>query len=272
LSCFAALLNILFCTSVKAEEQPGATDASEQTASSTAPVTAVSDPDDPWHVGAALYLWLPGVHGTTGLDGHDVGFRASAGDLLSHFRFGLMITPVAQRGRFVLLSDLVWVRLEANKQRALPFPGLPELSAQLKAQELIANPEFGYRVLDGEKIKMDALLGVRYWHLGSSLQFTPSLVGGTLSASQNWADPLMGARIQAPLAPRVLVSIRGDAGGWGAGAQLDYQLVGSLEFKLNPKFSIGAAYRYLYVDYYTDRFLYRTAMSGPVVGVVYNFK
>jgi hypothetical protein len=82
----------------------------------------------------------------------------------------------------------------------------------------------------------------------------------------------MGARIQVPLSPKLLVTVWGDAGGWGAGSQLDYQIVGAFGFKINSKFTLGAGYRYLFVNYFNSSLVYKTAMSGPVVGMTYNFK
>jgi len=273
LLCFVSLLSVSFCRLASAEEQPGALDALDQAGPNAAPANAVADPNDPWHVGFTLYLWFPGVHGVTGVNGYDVSFKASAGDLLSNVRFGLMGIVQAEHNRWVLVSDLMWVRLEANHQKAFPFPGLPELSAQVKSYELIFNPEFGYRFLNGEKIKMDALLfGIRFWHVGSSFQFTPSFAGRTFSPSTNWVDPVMGARILFPLSPKAQISVWGDAGGWGAGAQLDYNIVGTISFKLSPKFGVGVGYRYLYVNYLSGSFLLKSAMSGPAAGLTYNFR
>ena len=65
-------------------------------ATSAGPSASVSAPagttaaDDGWHFAVSPYLWFPGVHGTIGALGRDVSFKASPGDLLSHFRFGLM--------------------------------------------------------------------------------------------------------------------------------------------------------------------------------------
>jgi outer membrane receptor protein involved in Fe transport len=167
---------------------------------------------------------------------------------------------------------MVWVRVGADKQPAVPVPNLPPLTANVKFDEFILTPEVGYRALDGEKFKIDALWGARYWHLGSNLQFTPSLPGFDFSKSANWADPLMGARFQAPLGHRVLLTVLGDAGGWGAGAQLDYQIAGVLGFKLTPKWTLDAGYRYLYVNYTPGNFVYQTAMSGALIGVSYSLK
>lgn len=266
-----ALLSFFVCALATAQQQPGA-DASNQPAAGTPAANTAADSDPAWHTNLTLYLWFPGTHGTVGANGYDVGFRASATDLLSHFRFGLMGAVGAQRGRFVTLTDLLWVRLAANHQAVLPVPGLPPLTAQAKFGEFILTPEFGYRLLDGEKFKIDAIGGVRYWHLGSSLQFSPSVRGINFSGAANWADPLMGARFQMPLAPRVLVTILGDAGGWGAGSQLDYQIVGALGLKLSPKWTLDAGYRYLYVNYRPGSFIYDTAMSGVLLGVTYSFR
>ena len=43
-------------------------------------------PDDQWHLSVSPYLWFPGTHGTAGAFNRDIGYRASAIDLLSHFR------------------------------------------------------------------------------------------------------------------------------------------------------------------------------------------
>jgi hypothetical protein len=82
----------------------------------------------------------------------------------------------------------------------------------------------------------------------------------------------MGARMLFPLSSKVLITIWGDGGGWGAGSELDYQIVGALGFKVSRKFTVGAAYRYLYVNYRPSNFIFNAAMSGPAVGLTYNFK
>jgi len=254
-----------------AQDQPLSNNASSQPAPSTNTADTTNGPYLPWHSDFTLYLWLPGTHGIIGANGYEVGYKASPADLLSHFRFGLMGTLGVQRGRCVIVTDMVWVRLGANKQAVLPLPGLPLLTAQVKAGQFILTPEIGYRFFDGEKIKIDAIGGFRYWHLESSLQFTPSPRNLNFSGSVNWADPVMGARLQVPLSRRTIVTVLGDAGGW-AGSQLDYQIIGSLGFKLSPKWALDGGYRYLYTNYRPGSFVYETAMSGVVLGVTYTIK
>ncbi|MFL6351387.1 MAG: hypothetical protein ACJ74Z_06005 [Bryobacteraceae bacterium] len=265
------LLGLGLCTLANAQDQPGAMYSSSQASADPAPTNGAADPDSGSHIGFTLYLWFPGTNGTMGAGGHDVHFRASAGDLLSNSLFGLMGAVNVEHRGFVLLTDVMWVRLRATNAIALPFPGLPPLSAEVKANQVIANPEIGYRFVNREKVKIDALWGIRYWHLDSSLQFTPSLLALNFSGSQDWVDPLMGARFQFSLSPRVLVTLRGDAGAWSA-ANLDYQVQGVLGLKVTQKLILGVGYRYLYVDYRPPNFVFDTAMTGPGVALTYNFR
>jgi hypothetical protein len=48
-------------------------------------------------------------------------------------------------------------------------------------------------VIDRERMKADANVGVCYWHLGQKLSLSPSLLGNPLEVSQDWADILVGA-------------------------------------------------------------------------------
>ena len=80
----------------------------------------------------------------------------------------------------------MWIRLGDNK--ALPFPNLMVNTAKLKASEFI----LGYRLIDEEKIKVDALVGFRYWHFGENLKFVPSNFNLNFSSSQDWVDPIVG--------------------------------------------------------------------------------
>jgi hypothetical protein len=240
----------------------------QSTGKTSSPNTSTAA-DDGWHFVVAPYLWLTGIHGTAGTSNREISVHASAGDLLSHFRFGLMGLVEADHKRIVLPLDIIWARLGDNQ--ALPFPNLPSTTAELKVDEFILTPKVGYRLLDQGKLKIDALTGFRYWHLGQNLQFSPSRLGLNFSTSQNWVDPLVGGRILGALTPKIDVVIAGDVGGWGVGSQLDYQVVGVLGYKLNPKWTLQAGWRYLDVNY-RSKTVFDVAMSGVALGVSINLK
>jgi len=121
-----------------------------------------------------------------------------------------------------------------------------------------------------QKLKIDAIVGLRYWHLGESLEFTPSLIGG-VSASQNWVDVLGGARIYIPVSQKAMITVGGDAGGGGANS--DYQVAGILGYKIFKKCVLQAGWRYLDVNYQSSSsFVYNTATSGLLLGLTINLK
>jgi hypothetical protein len=238
------------------------------------PQAGTTGADGGWHFAWNGYLWFPGVHGTAeGVRGNSLGFRASPGDLLSNSRFGLMGAFEARRQRLVASIDLLWIRLEDDK--ALPLPGfvLPPTSANMKATEFLLTPKIGFRLINEERIKIDALAGFRYWHLGENLKFNPSLLGRNFSGSQDFVDPVVGGRIQVPLSPKIVVNILGDVGGWGTGSQLEYQVAGLLGYRIKPKWTLQAGYRYLNIDYTNDRgVIFNATTSGVVFGLTRTIK
>ncbi|MGC2111185.1 MAG: hypothetical protein WA655_16840 [Candidatus Korobacteraceae bacterium] len=251
----------------------GPSDSTVQDQGPNAPApqkTTTAADDDGWHFAITPYLWFAGASGTVGALGHDVSIHASPGDLLSHFDIGLMGVVEARKNRFVLPVDFLWIRLQADK--GIPFE--QDLSSiQLKATETILTPKVGYRIVDHEKVKVDALIGLRYWHLGQNLSFQPSGILSNLSQSANWVDAIAGGKIEMALSPKALITITGDAG--GGGSDLDYQVAGLLGYLVGKKCVLQAGWRYLYVNYRTNPpalFVYDAHMSGALLGVTFNLK
>ncbi len=268
-----AVLSMSLLVSVSAlalaDDQPAAADANAQTSNNPAPPPATDSQDDQWHFSFSPYLWFAGSSGTVGALGHDASFHASAGDLLSHFHLGLMGQVEARKNRFVMPIDFLWIDLQAS--RGLSFDQGVN-SVKLGVSEVVFTPKVGYRIVDREKVKVDALIGLRYWHLGQSLNFNPQLFNG-VSASQNWVDGVAGGKIVLALSPKAAVTIAGDAG--GGGSSLDYQVVGVLGYRLCKSAVLDLGWRYLYVDYLRNppkQALFDAHMSGALLGVTFNIK
>jgi hypothetical protein len=268
-----AATSILLCRPVSAQELPSV-DVQTQTSSSSshAPMPTPTPADDSgWHFSVSPYLWFAGNRGTVGALGRDASIHASVGDLLSHLDFGLMGAAEARYHRFVLNGDMLWIRISDG--RAVPFTALGATSADVRVGQFIWTSKFGYRVIDKKKLKADANVGVRYWHLSQELNFNPSVLGINFNGSQSWADILVGGRVQLPLGKKATIDLAGDVGGWNATAKLDYQFATLLGYKLCPKWTLVAGYRYLFVDYRpTNLSVYNTITSGALLGITYTFK
>ncbi len=245
--------------------EPAATTPGGSAFATDASTASASD----WHLTVSPYLWFPGVHGNIGgPNGGEIGFSASPSDLLSHFRIGLMGVAEPRYKRIVMPLDIMWIRL--GDDRSLPnTPG--QGVANLHATEFFLAQKIGYRVIDSERLKIDALAGFRYWYFGENLSFTTNTLN--FSGVQSWVDPLVGGRITGILTPKVEISVGGDVGGWSHAAQIDYQIFGVLGYRIKPALALQVGYRYLYFDYRRVSGAYLdTATSGVLVGVSITLK
>ena len=245
----------------EAQSQP-----QDQTASHAA---ASAGNTDKWELDLSPYLWFAGAHGTVGALGRDASVHTSAGDILSHFNFGIMGASEARFGRFLLNGDLLWIRLSDSS--ALPFPGFSATSVDARVGQFVWTSKIGYRLIDKTKIKADANVGARYWHLGQELNLSPSALVLSFNTSQSWADIVVGGRVEVPLGKKASITALGDVGGWNATAKLDYQFAGVLNLKVSQRWTISPGYRYLFVDYRSSRSIYNMVTSGAVIGVTYRF-
>ncbi|MFN8007444.1 MAG: hypothetical protein U0V70_10550 [Terriglobia bacterium] len=259
-------MNLVFSLSAFADKDSPTADSKTQKKQASGTANPGSPDDEGWHVGFTPYLWFAGVHGTMGAKGHNASVDASAADVLSHFNIGFMGYADIRHDRIVMPLDFIWIRLKDDK--ALPID--PAVSAEATMNQTMLTQKLGFRVVNEEKLKIDALAGIRYWHLGNKLTLSPSQFGGEISQSANWVDGVAGAQIQFPLSKKSVFSILGDAG--NGGAKLDYQVAGLLGYQVK-KAMLQAGWRYWVIDYKSSEgMLVNVTQSGLVLGITFNVK
>jgi hypothetical protein len=247
--------------------------ASAQTQSTTnttspEPKETVSDPG--WHASITPYIWFSGITGTVGAAGHDTGVHASFGDIFNYLNIGLMGQFEVRHNRVVMPLDFMWMKL--SDEKGLPIDQEAE-SIKATMNETMITPKIGYRVVDKKRVKVDALMGFRYWHAGLDLKLQPTIEGGNFSKSADWVDGVGGARIEAGLTPKLSLIVGGDAG--GGSARSDYQVAGLLGYKISRRWVLLAGYRYLSVNYRPNgyaQFVYDVNMPGMILGATFNIK
>ena len=77
---------------------------------------------------------------------------------------------------------------------------------------------------------------------------------------------MLGARFRLNLNKGFFTNLSGDAGGFGVGSQLTYQIYAGFGKEFKKKFSALLGYRYLFVDYKSGGFLYDVHMQGLQAG------
>jgi hypothetical protein len=271
-----AMLCMFFSRAVNAQDESSSSNIQAEVLSSDSDSSSGGTPSSPktdnFHFDISPYLWGPGAHGIVGVLGRDAGFRASPGDLLSHFDVGVMGAAEASYKRFVLNGDLIWIRVSDSK--ALPTPGLNAISADVRLGELVWTSKVGYRLYQRGGVIADANVGARFWHLGEKLSFNPSALGLSFTPSQNWADVIVGGRIQVPvIGSKLIFNVLGDVGGWNATSKLDYQIAGVVGYNLSSRWTLQAGWRYLFVDYRPgSNSILNTTTAGVLIGATYHLR
>ena len=249
--------------------------ANAQTTSTTSTPAPKVEQEDPaeagWHMDFTPYIWFSGLHGTTGVLGHDASVHASFGDIFNYLNLGAMGTFEVRHGRVLMPLDFIWLKLSDNK--SLPLNDMQAESVDATMRETILTPAIGYRIGDGKKVKVDALFGARIWHINTDLKLQPRELETGFSQSTTWGDAVAGGRITLMLSPKASVTILGDAG--GGAARSDWQAAGLLGYQLSRRWKLLAGYRYMSVNYRPNgnlQFVYDASMPGLVVGATFKIK
>lgn len=225
-----------------------------------------------WHADFVPYLWFSGLHGNVGAAGYVVPANVSFSDVFSRLNIGLMGVTDVRRKRIGLLTDLLFISISTN-QKTTPVQGGAYSGFTVNAKTFFVAPEVYYRLVDKERFSVDAIAGARIWHLDNSISLLPgTLPGAAVGQTQAWADPILGARFRVNLAKGWYANLIGDAGGFGAGSQLTWQVFTGVGKEIKQKYSVLLGYRYLDVDYRNGGFLYDAHMSGLLAGFGIRFK
>lgn len=246
-----------------------------------------------WAFEFAPYLWLPAVHGTTRIGDEtapvDVGFSKlfdllGDGDLLAgggHFEVGY-------DRRFSFFLDAFGGT--ARPSSDVTFGPRGRLSGVADLTMNWAFFEFGpaVRVVDwagdpgARPIEVDVLAGGRLMYFYEKIALRGEGRTGFEridSASTTWVDPFVGGRFSVPAGP-IDILFRGDIGGFGAGSELAWNLIGGIGVELPwrpgaSRTSLVLIYKALSFDYETgsgsDLRRFDLEFRGPALGLQFAF-
>jgi hypothetical protein len=220
------------------------------------------------------YLWLSGINATTKTPlprEPEVNSDVSAIDLLSHLSgVPFMGSAEIRDGPIGLLGDVLHVPVSTNiRTRDVLFQGGKAALNTNTGTALIL-----YRALEDPMQFADAGLGFRAWGFSMNL----NLNGGALPATSvlrtaGWGDPLIAARYHRELGNGFGLTAYGDVGGFGVGAHIDWQVIGTVDYALNSWINLRLGYRSLNFNYQaSDSNLgFNVHMKGPILAGTFRF-
>jgi opacity protein-like surface antigen len=223
-----------------------------------------------WSFRVTSYVWFAGLDGKVRARGQvadiDIDF-SEVFDAIDWFPPPVMFVGEVRYDRFAFLTDFIYLGLEGDGTG----PG-GLLSAELDMSTIVWTFGGAYRVVQNDPVTLDLLAGGRLWNLDAEV--TIAALGGALrgSDSKTWVDPIIGIAGQINLGDGFAIAAEGDVGGFGVAADLDWQVVGTVQYHVDDSIALEAGYRYLAVDYDDDDgFLFDVAMHGPIIGASFRF-
>jgi hypothetical protein len=283
------------------------------TSVSAAEPDALARPQSGWELSLTPYGWMINVNGDVTARGHTVDVNQDFFQIVekSDSLLAWMSFFEARKGRFSIFTDLVWMDLgfpgsfQINKSPLGRFDRATldvRGKAQLDYQSTIIQSGVTYEIarwqgaLPDRFTALDVMGSARYWNqdVDVSLHLTGTLtvdlerlglkfqrsrsVAVARSSDLEWVDPVIGARIRHQMGAGKELRLEGDVGGFGAGSEFSWQVVGTYGFDVNclgkPLHTV-VGYRALAVDYSEDGRFGKNGLDvvqhGPVMGVTFTW-
>jgi hypothetical protein len=212
-----------------------------------------------------VYGWLAGATGAfTPLAGAPtLEFDNSFGDVLEDLDAAFFASGQFRKDGFVVVADVSYASLSRD---GLVPPGIP---ASGVVSQLALTALAGARVKDGVGLKVDLLAGSRLWNLDGRVDVP--LAGVSIAPDRTFVDPVVAARINAALAPRLSAIVHADIGGFGLGSDFTYQVVATANYRVGKSTFLSAGWRHLHLDYNEAGTAFEGSQTGPLFGVTQRF-
>ncbi len=255
------------------------------------PLSSQAQSVDNWQWRGSIYGWFPSIGGKTNFPtpglGSAVGptVNIDADTILDNLDFVFMGSLEAQKGRYGLWTDLIYLDLDGSKSGTrdaaisrLAIPVGVALNANLEIKSWLWTIAGTYSVVQTPEHSMQLLAGARLLDLETTLgyQFTgnigalPLAASGSSRVTESFWDGIVGVKGRLSF---------GDDRKWFVPYYLD---VGTGQSDLTWQALVGvgydfhwgavtAAYRYLDYEFKTGQPVEDLNLSGPAIGVTFRW-
>lgn len=221
---------------------------------------------------ATPYLWLP----WTSVNVHPNNSRIQSqsttvdpGQLITHLTWVPFMGEIEFRyGPYGVIADYIHAPLKAGAStRGVLFSGA---TAGLTIDTGTAM--FLYRVMQDPIQHVDVGGGIRAWGLDGDISLNQGLLPSAIvSKGLSWADPMLAARYHRDLGNGFGATAYADVGGFGAGANVDWQLVGLIDYTVASWLDLHAGFRTLNFSYDGPLAKFNAHMYGPILSGTIRF-
>jgi hypothetical protein len=238
----------------------------------TSPVQA-GDISDDWRFVAAPYLWAMSIDGDLTVRGTSTDVSIDFfDDIISELDFAAYGHLEAGKGRWGVFFDNVYSNISAEDDTAIGNVKFENTLFMMEIGGLFRVSQWSGSNPGATPGAIEILGGVRYWEITGELTLPnadrPEQTG-------DWTDPFVGARVAIPLTDKLMLSLRGDVGGFSYGSDFSWNVVGLVGYEFTPLVSAWGGYRAVGVEYDEgsghNRFEIDATFHGPMIGGMFRF-
>jgi hypothetical protein len=220
-----------------------------------------------WKNTAEVYFMGASMSGTTAVGPVEGQIDASFSEIVENLQFGAMLNYRGEKEKLAISADVVFMALGASQDGDRLTPAV-----KVDADMWMGQLHGSWRTSQ----IFEVLAGFRYTSIANTVVLTP-ITGNaqTGEMTKGWLDPIVGARVKAPVGKGFSLEGYGDIGGFGVGCDLTWMLQARVNWQASQAVGLGLGYRALYQDYSTgsgtDYFEWKVTMQGPLAGVNVSF-
>jgi hypothetical protein len=224
----------------------------------TAPAAAIAED---WRFRLTPYVWAPSMDSSLSAGGGPTADTSTS--VLEVLEFAALVTGEARRGPLTILGEFNYLDLGED---ATALGGA--VRARLDLEGFLAALAVGYALVETGSTRVEGFAGARLWSLEGAVDPATLRKG---SATATWVDPIVGLRATVAAADRVSLQAQGDVGGFGAGSDLQWELVGRAGYAINDSVTAAAGWRHLAVKADRGGLDIDLHLTGPFVALDITF-
>lgn len=242
------------------------------------------EPPAAWQFAVTPYLWLPHIDTSLAFETPGTGGSPVAmDDVLKYLTGAFFINGEARKGRFQLALDIIYcdfTKADSKVSTVSGAGGMVEVPINAGTTTSFGGTMVSltgsYTLLLRPAVELDLLAGLRYTHIGATLDWNFSsevngLPGRSGSATQSadlW-DGVVGIRGSASLgAAKWFVPYYLDAG--TGTSRFTWQAVLGIGYSFHWG-DLLLVYRYLSFEQADDQAVQRLSFAGPALGATWHF-
>jgi len=222
-----------------------------------------------WSFNLSTYAWATSITGTISAGGRSADVDISFQDVVRHLDMAFMGSAELRYKRWGFMGDIIYARLHDD---IAPPAGVLYSSTHEVVKETIGTFLLSYRAVDHDRTYLDLFAGARVYSFYSEIVLRPNLapVGFSASGTTTWVDPIFGVRGRCYLSNLFFLNGYGDIGGFGAGSELSWQVLGTVGIQAARWCDVQVGYRALGFEY-QGRAKQEITTHGPIMGATIRF-